>query len=53
MFFHIAYAMGAAPMGIPGWPLFAFCIASADKTLIVSIDSLSIVFIFPPKNGVS
>ena len=35
------YAIGAAPSGIPGWPLLAFCTASTDKKRIVFTHSSS------------
>jgi hypothetical protein len=38
---HKTYAAGAIPIGIPGWPALAFCTASADKNLTVSIQSSS------------
>src|SRR3954453_13489561 len=28
---HSTNAIGAAPIGRPGWPLFAFCTASIDR----------------------
>ena len=42
---HSVYAIGALPIGRPGCPLFAFWIASADKTRIVLIASLSTLLI--------
>ena len=33
--------MGAAPIGIPGWPLFAFCTASTARKRRVLMQSWS------------
>ena len=33
--------MGAAPSGMPGWPLLAFCTASTDRKRIVFTQSSS------------
>ena len=34
MLVNAAYPIGAAPSGRPGWPEFAFWIASAERTLM-------------------
>src|SRR6266702_6722461 len=35
------YAIGAAPIGIPGWPLLAFCTASTARKRMVLMQSSS------------
>ena len=44
-FDHSVYAIGALPSGRPGWPLFAFWIASAESTRMVLTASLSTLLI--------
>src|SRR5699024_4764463 len=39
---HRVYAIGAAPIGNPGWPEFAFSIASMTIVRIVLMESRSI-----------
>ena len=36
---HKRYAIGAIPIGIPGWPELAFCTASIASTLIELMQS--------------
>src|SRR5437762_14174448 len=38
---HSTYAMGACPIGAPGWPELAFCTASIDRQRIVLMQSKS------------
>src|SRR5262245_44830971 len=40
-FVHRTYAIGAAPIGRPGWPEFAFCTASAARNRMVLTASFS------------
>src|SRR6266542_4860775 len=53
---HATYAIGAAPIGAPGWPEFACCTASIDSVRIVSMARRSspfsaIVMRAAPDNG--
>ena len=45
---HSVYAIGAAPIGMPGCPEFAFSIASIDSVRMVATDFFSIVSIIIP-----
>src|SRR5690606_14697937 len=43
---HSSYAIGAAPIGMPGCPDFAFSIASIARVRMVAMDRSSIVLTF-------